>query len=280
MDPKQNPFSVYDFLGYFTPGALLLYGTLFFFGLHSNETSVLDHLKETLSFDKPEIYIPFVLISYVAGHLINYMSSITVERYSIWALDYPSRYLLNREYSGYFGVSEHKTLRRFLRLFIAILILPVSVLDFLLGYLFGMRDLYAKKLDDFLITIIQNKSKKLIKSDKDLGFNAESEDHQKYDSFRYIYHYAVEHSANHLPKMQNYVALYGFLRSLTLLSVILFWCLLWHVYFNPLPSQRAYLEIACTSLLAFAFYIAFVKFYRRFTLEAFMAATVVNRKIS
>ena len=29
MESKQNPFSFYDFLGYFTPGAIFLYGLAF-----------------------------------------------------------------------------------------------------------------------------------------------------------------------------------------------------------------------------------------------------------
>lgn len=276
MDPKQNPFSFYDFLGYFTPGALLIYLIVFTIKFHTAEVVSLDSIQGLLRFDELQMYLPFVLASYILGHLINYLSSITVERYSIWSLDYPSKYLLGVKHEGYFHASENKLLRSLIRFTIGLFLLPVSTLDVILGKWGKMRELYAKKLDDFLITIINNRSSALIKHNKELGFNPDKNEHLEYDSFRYIYHYAVEHSSNHLPKMQNYVALYGFLRTLTFLTVLVFWIILFHKFYSGEPKLFIDLEIVPAALLAFIFYISFVKFYRRFTLEAFMAMTVLS----
>ena len=75
--------------------------------------------------------------------------------------------------------------------------------------------------------------------------------------------------------MKNYVAIYGFLRTLCLISILLFWNVVWHTY----SYTNAYIQniglIVASSLLSFVLYMAFVKFYRRFSLEALMALTAV-----
>ena len=91
---KQNPFSLYDFLGYFIPGALVLYLIM-----------IIEHLKKVNSFDITDIFecvsnpsvnqaLLFIILSYVAGHFLSYISSITIEQYANWKYDYPSKYLL------------------------------------------------------------------------------------------------------------------------------------------------------------------------------------------
>ena len=92
MDVKQNPFSIYDFLGYLIPGAVFLYGTLFIFEhISPLNDGAFGFNAANLSFEKPETYVPFVLLAYVVGHFLSFLSSITVERYSIWAHGYPSK---------------------------------------------------------------------------------------------------------------------------------------------------------------------------------------------
>lgn len=61
MDSKQNPFGLYDFLGYFTPGAIFLYGVIISLAHLRGGDSYVDVITSYLSFDKAEIYIPFVL---------------------------------------------------------------------------------------------------------------------------------------------------------------------------------------------------------------------------
>jgi hypothetical protein len=98
---------------------------------------------------------------------------------------------------------------------------------------------------------------------------------EKTDFFRFIYHYAVERAPNHLPKMQNYVAIYGFLRTITLISVFFFWGTIWHIA-QLECFHWAFVGISVgVSFLSFIFYMSFIKFYRRFSLEAFMALSAV-----
>ena len=273
METKPNPFSIYDFLGYLIPGAIFSYGLLLVIKhTYSNEIS-LQYLATKLKFSNEEIYLIFVLLSYVTGHVLSFLSSITVERYSIWSHGYPSKYLLGIKKSDYFPRND-KT-RCLIRGIVVLLLFPIVALDWLLGEKVGMRNLYAKPLDRLLVDVIVKKLDTLMTVHA--GIVPESKKHGRAmdaDFFRYAYHYAVENAHNHFAKMQNYVALYGFLRTLTLISVIVFWDLLWHVTFGVIPVSIGWWLIFSVLFLSYILFMGFVKFYRRFSLEALMAMAV------
>ncbi len=268
--PKQNPFSPYDFLGYFTPGALLLYGLLALWSLSAPDRDIWQSLVKIWTFEKPQLFIPFILAAYAAGHIINFVSSITVESYCIWALGYPSKFLLGNGYPNYFIEDRPISALNILRAFVWLILLPITVTDLVFGRLFHLREFYAKRLDPWLTEAIKLKNQGLMTKHAGLSSHEAKPD---YDSFRYIYHWSVEHAPNHLAKMQNYVALYGFLRSLTLLSVAGFWSTGWLAIKGSAPLL---LPIAVL-FGSYVLYTAFIKFYRRFSLEALMALTVSYR---
>lgn len=273
MELKQNPFSFYDFLGYLTPGAVFLYGLLFVVGHIDASHNGLSFMVTQLSFEKAEIYIPFVLAAYITGHFLSFLSSITVERYSIWAHGYPSKYLLGIQRSKFFP--EQDTIRKVVRFATGVFLTPITVLDWFLGERLGMRELYAKKLDNYLIDVLRDKLAGLIA--KHLCVVPKVEDHgtpSDVDLFRFAYHFAVENAPNHVPKMQNYVALYGFLRTLTLISLLFYWGMWWHTLTGVMAVSTGICWMAGVAILTYLMFMAFVKFYRRFSLEALMAMAV------
>jgi cytochrome c oxidase subunit IV len=211
-----------------------------------------------------------VIAAYVVGHLLNFLSSITVERYSVWALGYPSKYLLRSSHPGYFHVSSPIAIRRVGRALVGLFLLPVSLPDLVLGDGAQLRDVYAGQLDASLSSVLRKKVSSLTAEwpVHDAQPSAET------DSFRYAYHYAVENAPNHLPKMQNYVALYGFLRTLTLIAVMLFWVVVWHCFQGTMTWTEIVATIAGSAALAYVLFMGFSKFYRRFSLEALMALAV------
>lgn len=277
MNIKQNPFSFYDFLGYLIPGAIFLYGALLTVGHLSPSDTAIGFVTTRLSFDKPEIYIPFVLLAYIAGHFLSFISSITVERYSIWAHGYPSKYLLGMPSKGYLHVEENRVLRKAMRIFVFVALAPISILDWVLGVKAGMRDLYAKSLDKLLIEVLRRRIECLIDHHAQVTDRRAHGKAGQSDFFRYAYHYAVENAENHVPKMQNYVALYGFLRTLTLISLLLFWIVVWHVVTSDISCLVGVLTVSTGAITTYLLFMGFVKFYRRFSLEALMAMAVTYR---
>lgn len=272
---KQNPFSLYDFLGYFTPGVIFLYGCMAAIG-HSNlDESLIKYVKQYQSLDKPEFYIPFILTAYVSGHFMSFLSSITVENYSNWAFGYPSKYLLGEKHDGYFSVSKDKLLHITIRILVGVIFTPVVLFDLIFGQIVGARVLYVKSLDDLLTNTLRKKINKLFIE------HAEVENIKNLindDFFRYVYHYTVENAPNHLPKMQNYVALFGFLRTITLISVIFFWISVLHVAYGSFSCLLSVILLVLSAITTFIFFLGFVKFYRRFSLEALMAFAVTYGK--
>lgn len=270
MELKQNPFSFYDFLGYFTPGAMLLYLAAYFSKVIWPQAATFHDIAAQAGLEKAESYVPFVLFAYAIGHILSFVSSITIERYSLWAMGYPSKYLLGVEHSGYFSTDKHKRLRLVIRTLVFAMILPISAMDFLFGRLLGMRDLYAKPLDELLIALIRQKIYTLLIKTGNLADPTALGTAREHDFFRFAYHYCVEHAPNHLPKMQNYVALFGFLRNISLIAVLAFW----PTVYAARIGLTSWLSVACLTVLAYLCFMAFVKFYRRFCLEALMATAV------
>lgn len=282
MNIQQNPFSVYDFLGYLIPGAISLYLILFFVGFDpADEAAIESAIKFVLSlmsFEHPEIYVPFILLSYSVGHFLSFLSTITVERYSIWAYGYPSKYLLDvsREKKDYFEGNEWV-----IRSAILFIVAPITLFDLIIcdkllnkkGYF------YAQPLDEFLVTRLRYRINKLVGRNFHDGGDKNRFNASDSDFFRYVYHYAVENAGNHLPKMQNYVALYGFLRALTLISSLTFWGILYFVCFtvNAFSIIGSILIVVLAAIITYFLFVSFVKFYRRYTLEALMAMAVTYR---
>jgi len=267
---KQNPFSLYDFLGYFIPGALLIYIYLFieYFNNLKIKFNLLNFLNDNQSF-QTEKFLFFIIISYALGHMINFLSSITVEKYANWIYDYPSKYLLGLVKNRIFWKSLN--LRRIIT---ALIIFPVMFFDLILGNLFKFKNFYTRKLDTLLIQIIKEKGLILIKQlyQNNIG-NKEPLKLRDNDFHRIFTHYTFENSKNHQFKLVNYVVLYGFLRALTLISILIFWYL---VYLKLFKNNEfiCYYHFLIIGFISYTFFMAFIIFYRRYTLEGFMLIAI------
>ncbi|MGD0022674.1 MAG: hypothetical protein ABSC54_10270 [Smithellaceae bacterium] len=285
MQPKQNPFSIYDFLGYFLPGSLALLVILAISHIWFPEFSVFEFLSKHCELTRSESYFLFIVLAYTTGHIFSFISSLTIERYSIWRYDYPSKYLLSFKYKGYFNVEDEPIYaRKILRaIFGFLILLPISYPEYVIGRVLNMRDLYAKRLDPLLEKLIWGKIRGLMyeRSEvKDLNATGKPSDQ---DFFRFVYHFVLENAPAHQPKMQNYIALYGFLRTLTFLSVLTFWLIFASCFGEKLDVVYSVCLLTSTAFVGLILFLGFVKFYRRFSLEVLMALSVTfnsKKKVS
>ncbi len=274
---KQNPFSVYDFLGYLVPGSILIYAYL-----------IIDYLKENASFELSEFIVKFkdlelegifffIIISYTFGHLISYASSITIEKYANWRYSYPSKYLLDIEHKGYWlGCNNWKDV--VWRIAMLIFLLPCVIYDWIFGQLLGFKRFYKKSLDELLQNMIILKINGLLEK---IGINKlnnteyfEDGNANGYDFHRIITHYAYENSKNHQAKMSNYVALYGFLRTLSLIFNLLTIYFFFRVFCFLEFTNLNILILLTLGGLSYLSFMAFMKFYRRYTLEGLMIIVI------
>ncbi len=285
---KQNPFSLYDFLGYLIPGALAIYAVLTINYIDKSAEFNLDLFIDKFSKVNLENVFVFVITAYSLGHLLSYISSITIEAYANWMYTYPSKYLLRKEQDNQDEGRRHSYWKKpflknwkynFWRSILLILLLPCVVLDFILGQSLGFKTLYRKAIDPFLRDAILYKvialTDKLGLTDR-AGNNAI--DIEKHDFHRIVSHYTFENAKQHQFRMVNYVALYGFLRNSCLIFNVLSWLFAVQLardfsHHQVLSRAKTILLLAlvCSTYIAF---MAFMKFYRRYTLEGLMLLVV------
>lgn len=293
----KNPFSIYDFLGYLFPGILFVLMLLEVFT--DKDILSIDSLLDSGQAVKLslESYFLFVIISYVAGHIVAYVSSLLVEDFANRIFGYPSKYLLHKGnatikdmWMRYFGTSVStgnnftkriiKWAKIGLKGIIFLLLLPVTLSVFTIGYLFEINDFITRPLNDYLIDAIKEKTKKLANDLKIINGDLPADA----DNHRFVMHYAFINVKECQPKVGNYIALYGFLRCMSLLACILFDYLLIkgllsiNVHYDF--DWYAILRIFSSFLTAYILFLGFVKFYRRNTLEDYMTILVEkNEKI-
>lgn len=300
---KQNPFSLYDFLGYLIPGATLIYLFLIINSCGGNfgNYDLSEIVKSVTKYELQEVFF-FVIVSYALGHIISFISSISVEKYGNWKYGYPSKTIIGYLKKSYwiqgkrpsdweqdnflYEIEDNKCqrkLRNFGRAFLILILLPLVVIEWILGTLLNFNNFYSKGLDTYSMKVIKKNALILLNSDGLTNCDAITENDLKTIDFnRIVHHYAFENSQHHQFRMVNYVALYGFLRNLVLTFVLSFWyffiislktidykaCLNWNIILINIL-------IMCFSFVAF---MAYMKFYRRYTLEGLMLI-VVDKKV-
>ncbi|WP_319229856.1 hypothetical protein [Draconibacterium orientale] len=257
---NQNPFNLYDFLGYLIPGILFLN----LFKLTGFYEVDLFNLLKIGELDWV-YYTTLIVIAYVSGHILAIISSRTIEDYHIWLNGYPSKNIFVENH-------DKGKVRLYLGL-VLILIFPIFIIDRVSRFMFNYS---SKTLDSSLNKIVL---KKLVLFFKKIDKKASNEIRtSKYlcnELFRYIYHYANENFKEHNSKFQNYVALYGFSRSMSFLFCLLVDLELIFVFYRIVKCEKipsSNLALLFISLIGgYIFYLSYAKFFRRFSQEVIMA---------
>lgn len=327
---EKNPFSLFDFLGYFFPGAfaLLILWSLYIVCTKDNILPI-SYITESISYysngkalDIVKVAVPFILFAYILGHLISYLSAISVEFFTNKAFGYPSMYLLSNKskdvHDNYwyadFGYkpkpayhfkfikwqytihgklgrcidflcnAERKvSLRLLYRIVLWFMLLPISMI--VMGCKRISRpivDFVTRPQDRYIINCIEEK---LFALADELGVKRPPINLQC-DFHRIVMHYVYVNCKECQAKVDNYVALYGFLRAITLIlclftdfvllqSLFVLLKLFWvegfcNVVQNYSFSWLSVLFIFVLWLSSVISYFGYVKFLRRFTLENYM----------
>lgn len=274
---KQNPFSFYDFLGYMLPGAVLLYVVTFVFGMDSFVSTLNLNNASSSTANQLLSFVPAVIGSYLLGHVLAIGSSTVIEAFTNYSNGYPSEFLFDVKPHAY--LTSDTTSGNAGRIILWLLILPISLFKTILKdickiTLFDQAKALPKPLRDAAFI----KCKKVIKNE--MGVDVSKMKIEKGidgDYLRLLYHFIFEKSERHSTKLQNYVALYGLTRNVSFVFILVFWGSIYSYIFTE-KSTIGLIHISIFASLAYIFYIGFVKFYRRYSLEAVMATTVYSAK--
>lgn len=314
--PRQNPFSLYDFIGYLIPGAIFIFLLLIFDveestqGNDKSEICTICNFLKNLAFSCEQSALHaitslffFFVVAYVLGQIISILSNFIIEE-SLFCRhhNYFSYILLDK------GNSE-KIIRWIRFNFYDFLLLYVFIWEWFFGILSFFSFpcskskcccscyIYKKirfidpldemRADTFKKTcndIVKGFYKIKEKNNSQLFFlKGENIGGEKNNFFDLVYHYVVERATHHLYKIQNYVALYGFMRNLSMAFCLLFWITviaLIYNFFNNLNFK--YYHLMWWSLILYSFFgfvtmIGIHKYKRRFTIEVFQAASALKK---
>lgn len=286
---EKGPFSLYDFMGYFIPGALALY--LIFIGVDVNFTDFSEKffLKGQNKFIEIPLYIIvfYIILAYCFGHFLSFFSTLTVEKYTRIFYGDPSKNLLSdhqrvRNKIVLQNVPVKIILKTILENISLIFILPLVIFDSLM-YVARYKHKYMGQIPKPYRELVVEKIKNVFNG---IGYNGDvfTTDENNYHQF--LIHYNYEYTKVHGSKLMNYVSLYGFLRVITLISSI-YLCHL-TIYFLTNYSldlsgkglKEAFFifyRIFSYGLLTFIFYLGYLKFYKRYTLENLMLILIVEK---
>lgn len=270
---KQNPFSVYDFLGYLIPGSLLIYSIQIINHLENPEKVIFKEMVTVIDDFGAEHLFIFIICSYILGHFISFVSSITVERYANWKYSFPSKYLLKIKHKGYWKSAKNWT-DCVWRIVLIFLLAPCVIMDYILGTLLAFNKFYQQPIEHYLLDLTKNKIKRLLEHvGADSSFELSDKKLAEFDFHRIVTHFSYETSKNHQSRMSNYVALYGFLRNICLIFNVLAIYTLVSILTKDSEYLNFFLFFAAATYLSF---MAFMKFYRRYSLEGFMVLLVTD----
>ncbi|MGT1840844.1 hypothetical protein SPM85_18550 [Enterobacter hormaechei subsp. xiangfangensis] len=128
---NQNPFSIYDFLGYMIPGGLFLY-LLYFCGI-TLDWDVIIQLQKTAIAQKSSLsllgYSSIIILAYIIGHAIAICSAFLVEKYMNDTLQYPSIYLFGKLNNDFKEQANRIHRRTIICTITKIILLPLFILD-------------------------------------------------------------------------------------------------------------------------------------------------------
>lgn len=267
MNLRGLPFTLYDFLGYFVPGALFLYLLTLLHAYVAHPPQ--DHGSFELSVSLSRIDIlPFAIASYALGHLLSFASAATVERFSLLLYQQPSKYLLSdTPLARGEAVSAWSLLN-------CALMAPVALVHLLVGRFFRVESRFIRSLDPHTRALIRAKVGDFIHAQwRQIGLDPAPFSFLDHDFYHPVYHHAVEHAQGHQSKMQVYVALAGFLRVLTLLLILTVWLVGTVFLSSPTTTPKWWSLVVLSSFSAWLSFLGYLKFNRRFTSEVLFAFT-------
>jgi hypothetical protein len=175
---------------------------------------------------------------------------------------------------------EHPTKVKLRRAFLLLSLFPLTLFDLVIGGILGMRYYYTKPFDSTLRKLINIKIKKIYEhglleenDHKESQYNFSRDE----DWFSPLYHYLIDKSERHFQRTQNYVALYGFTRNIALIGVVFFW-----VYFSkdigPYFDLKKFVILFITGFVTYVFYMAYLKFYKKFHEEVYLGIFTIELK--
>jgi hypothetical protein len=300
MEPKNPHLTAYDFLGYLVPGlATLALIDLWFFSEIDHQTLTYQTISDRYSEIKWEGLVPAIFLAYFLGHVVSFLSATVLERYAQWRYDTPAKFLIYETHGWFFRKSAPESspypvsvfqlkaepiVNRLGKIVISLFIVSISLPDILLSNILGIDRRYCKRVSHVVKSALKNGMERL-RIRLGLSRTEFGETTSWNHGFERLgLHFAIEGAPAHVVTLRNYVVLYGFLRSMTFVLILIFWTLIFtgcKIALCPFDVVFSDSIMVCipVSGLALCSYAAFLKFWKRYHEEAIYAflAAIANQ---
>ena len=161
-------------------------------------------------------------------------------------------------------------IRYMMKVFIVLLLFPITFSTFTFAYFFDINGWIVRPLDGYLKNSLKVKEFRLANR---LGIN-HPDVNQECDYHRIVMHYVYLNIPSSQRKTDNYIALYGFLRSISFVFCTTFFAFgtyaLTTINWSEPFDKDMLVVLSLFFILSYICFWGFVKFYRRFTLENYM----------
>lgn len=283
MEPKSPQFSAYDFLGYLLPGLVLL-GLLDCSWHYHSDHIPLDWEEITKHYSKLswENAIPLAFLGYFFGHIVSFVSSVVVEGHATRLHGYPAAFLVKHNRTRYFFSGEFKkawfrvSIKFLMKVVLLFFMWPVGWIESFLARSLGLSRRLNTQVNPMVrmcLTAAENRFLERLDVKNPRGKRPAREHAKLFWSEgldKIGLHYALEMAPGHVFTLRNYVVLYGFLRAMTFILLVVTWVVAIHTVVSA-PLWEAVLYWAAGGLLVAPCYGAYLKFWTRYQREALMA---------
>lgn len=226
--------------------------------------------------------IPLAFLGYFLGHIVSFISSVVIEGHATRLHGYPSAFLVKHVrpryfFSGDFSNGWFRVLIKFLMKVVVLFFMwPVGWIESFLARSLGlsrrlntqvnpMARMCLTAAEDRLLNVLDVKNPRGKRPARDHVRLHWSEGFDKIGL-----HYALEMAPSHVYTLRNYVVLYGFLRAMTLILLVVTWVIVIHTIVTG-PAWEAMLYWTAGGLVIAPCYGAYLKFWTRYQHEAIMA---------
>ncbi len=291
---KQNPFSLYDFIGYLIPG-ILFWGMIFYIDLvFLTKTPIMDFfgindlIKNKNNIQYFAFLYPFVLsILYLTGHFFGLLANITIEQFGrVINLGKASGYLItditpHTSFTAYAGLTLTWNPIKFIinNLLWLLILIPETIFVYLICIVpkekNNLIEAFYKKENLYMPEFSKKKIKKLIEIHFEETFDENKITHTCNKYFHYIYHYVLENTGQHIIKIHNYVALYGLLRNTLMVSLLISIFILFSYFFVSPYKFDIFIFFILLLISNFILFYGYIKFERRYNEEVIFALSSI-----
>jgi hypothetical protein len=227
--------------------------------------------------------IPLALFGYFFGHAVSFMSGMVVEEHARLMHGSPASFIVREAKPSYFNCGKWSKGHRLatftivlMRALVMLFMLPLTWIELLFTrvvpisrrFNFPITRLLKRCLvvaEDRLLTQMGVKTQE----GKPPG-RSKDELHWGLGFERLALHYALEKAPAHLFTLRNYVVLYGFLRAMTFILLVVVWMIAGHLFAQQEFKSAARVLITGGVIIAPS-YGGFLKFWTRYHKEALMA---------